>query len=349
MNRTALSLSLACLIPISIPAMAGDEPLATRAAHFGLDPTVAGWEQADADGDGIANRAELEQGTDPLSEDTDRDGFRDGMDLAPLSRVYIEWGSPFFTQGDNYLYPAPVWFVGAFQNGGLWKTDEPCAWRGDDETNPAVGRLVVVVNPELAEADLAVEVELEDEAGGDVRAGLLNGKGVFVAADLAGNLIGGKGGEKRVSFKAPFADTPGAVALALYRKAGKVTVYRTLLYVDEDADGLDREQEAQLGTSDRKADSDGDGLGDYDEFFKYGTNPVLIDSDGDGMPDGWEAAHRLNPAVANGGGDADGDGKSNFDEYRLGRNPNAAPMPDMEGLTRLRVNTPLEPDLGGED
>jgi len=36
------------------------------------------------------------------------------------------------------------------------------------------------------------------------------------------------------------------------------------------------------------ADSDGDGLSNYDEIVTYGTNPNLADTDGDGIPDGDE-------------------------------------------------------------
>ena len=344
MKRTALAVSV--LLVLQLPVLAGEDPLETRAAFFGLDTTAPGWEQADADGDGIANRVELEQGTDPLSEDTDRDGFSDGKDQSPLSRVYIEWGSPFFTKGDTYRYPAPRWFVGAFQKGGRWKAEEPNGWQADDEAVPRGGRLAIVVNPELADANLAVELELEDEAGSDLRAGLIDGEGAYVAQDLAGNLIGGKDGTKTVAFTAPFADNADSVALVLSRKGGKVTVYRTMLYVDEDGDGLDREQEEQLSSSDHKPDSDGDGLKDYEEVFKYGTDPAINDSDGDGMPDGWETQNKLNPAGKDGEGDNDGDGKSNYQEFRLGRNPNAAPKPDTAGLTRLRVGTPLEAEPG---
>ena len=37
------------------------------------------------------------------------------------------------------------------------------------------------------------------------------------------------------------------------------------------------------------ADSDGDGLSNYDEVVTYGTNPLVQDTDGDGLTDGWEA------------------------------------------------------------
>ncbi|HXG46776.1 MAG TPA: lamin tail domain-containing protein, partial [Methylomirabilota bacterium] len=46
------------------------------------------------------------------------------------------------------------------------------------------------------------------------------------------------------------------------------------------------------------------------------------DSDGDGMPDAWEIAHGLNPAVNDANGDLDLDGLTNFEEYLAGTAPN---------------------------
>ena len=45
------------------------------------------------------------------------------------------------------------------------------------------------------------------------------------------------------------------------------------------------------------------------------------DADSDGMPDAWETAHGLNPAVNDAAGDLDGDGVSNLAEYQQGLNP----------------------------
>ncbi len=46
-----------------------------------------------------------------------------------------------------------------------------------------------------------------------------------------------------------------------------------------------------------------------------------LDTDGDGMPDVWEIANRLNPAVADGDLDSDHDGLTNREEYLTGTNP----------------------------
>jgi len=51
------------------------------------------------------------------------------------------------------------------------------------------------------------------------------------------------------------------------------------------------------------------------------SSPVVSDTDGDGMPDSWESAHGLNPAVNDAALDPDGDGLTNLQEYTLGTDP----------------------------
>lgn len=55
--------------------------------------------------------------------------------------------------------------------------------------------------------------------------------------------------------------------------------------VDRDGDLLTDVREAQLGTDPLKADSEKDGLSDYEEIEIYGTNPMEPDSDFDGVAD----------------------------------------------------------------
>lgn len=54
----------------------------------------------------------------------------------------------------------------------------------------------------------------------------------------------------------------------------------------------ERQAEGQKFLKMRKADTDGDGLSDYHEVFKYNLNPNNKDSDGDGMPDTDENERR---------------------------------------------------------
>jgi hypothetical protein len=80
--------------------------------------------------------------------------------------------------------------------------------------------------------------------------------------------------------------------------------------VDLDGDGLDGACECQIGTNERLADTDGDGLNDGDEVgpgcsIIMGTSdPRRRDTDGDGLSDGEERAAGTNPLLR----DTDRDG-----------------------------------------
>lgn len=59
-------------------------------------------------------------------------------------------------------------------------------------------------------------------------------------------------------------------------------------------------------------DNDNDGVPDDED----------LDDDNDGMPDTWETANGLDPLTNDSASDADGDGYSNYREFRSGTNPN---------------------------
>lgn len=64
---------------------------------------------------------------------------------------------------------------------------------------------------------------------------------------------------------------------------------------DPDFDGVVTADEIALGTNPLQADTDGDGLSDYDEINTYFTDPLLADSDGDGVNDLLEILAGTNP------------------------------------------------------
>lgn len=65
----------------------------------------------------------------------------------------------------------------------------------------------------------------------------------------------------------------------------RISEFKAGTLKDTDKDGLDDGLEAELGTMCTTADTDADGLTDYEEYCKYRTDPTLVDSDGDGTPD----------------------------------------------------------------
>lgn len=92
-----------------------------------------------------------------------------------------------------------------------------------------------------------------------------------------------------------------AVGQAATAQAYDVEATRYYALWDHDGDGLNYEQESELGTNPFEADSDGDGLSDGEEVVVRGTDPTKVDTDEDTLSD-WEEVNS-NPnarGVANG-------------------------------------------------
>lgn len=120
---------------------------------------------------------------------------------------------------------------------------------------------------------------------------------------------------------------------------------------DTDDDGLSDFEEFTERSDPRRADTDGDGLSDADEKRRWQSNLLSVDSDGDARDiegnsiplaalfDGAELAAGTSPTLA----DTDGDGKTDLEERDVSnRDPRVAEIPqaDMqtEGALTVQMN-----------
>ena len=95
---------------------------------------------------------------------------------------------------------------------------------------------------------------------------------------------------------------------------------------------------------DRKADPDGDGLGNLEEFLA-GSNPLNPDTDGGGVPDGWEVKYGLDPTNPDDDTfDMDNDGWDNLREWEVGTNPLKANTDDDRYPLDSTDPDPLRPE-----
>lgn len=123
--------------------------------------------------------------------------------------------------------------------------------------------------------------------------------------------------------------------------------------LDPDSDGLSNRLEFIAGTNPQlddaallmTADTDGDGLTDYDELTVYGSDPHSPDSDDDGLIDGWEASFGLSLTQDDAWDDADGDGVSNRVEFLAGTIPtDALSVPQSVTTELISFETSMLPE-----
>ena len=145
----------------------------------------------------------------------------------------------------------------------------------DATEKPGVGSLNVVVDRALLTNDnLIYALHFFDSTNSSMFLDLLDIKGEMVVNDLYGNLLTGTQAHQTNWFEIPLAMFSNAATIRLRRGAGVITVYEGICYVDGDRDGLDKEQEAQLGSSDANNDTNGNRINDFDELFLHNVNPA---------------------------------------------------------------------------
>ncbi len=91
--------------------------------------------------------------------------------------------------------------------------------------------------------------------------------------------------------------------------------------LDSDADGLTNMEEYIANTNPNRADTDFDGLNDYQELNETNTNVLKADTDNDDLPDGWELSYDFDANTADSELDRDNDGYSNLIEFQFGSHP----------------------------
>ncbi len=101
--------------------------------------------------------------------------------------------------------------------------------------------------------------------------------------------------DRQTALNTAVASGDPAQCLVLTNNSDQVNCLDVVGVGDKDYDGLSASTESKLGTSDESADSDGDGLSDYDEYHKYKTDPAKSDTDSDGYSDKVEIDGGYNP------------------------------------------------------
>lgn len=276
-----------------------DGMLDSYEVFVGLDPTTND-ASLNYDSDDLLNSNEFLIWTDPFVADTDRDGFNDDSDSNATSRAFIDWGNPFYTTSNNYDYPAPDWWLDAEKSGGTWNTNAPSHWHVDASDTNACYLFIDIIDRTLLTNDLRHELLFYDHTNASLYVDLLDTNDIEVADNILGNLLAGTDTTVTTNMNIPLETYTNATSIVLRRGSGQITIYQSLLYIDKDNDGLDADQEKQLGTSDNHTDSDNDGLSDYQEVFTHNTDPTNADTDGDGVSDGLEVnLYGTNPLVQN--------------------------------------------------
>ncbi len=117
---------------------------------------------------------------------------------------------------------------------------------------------------------------------------------------------------------------------------------------DTDGDGInDFNELAEYGTDPLLADTDDDGINDFNEVFIYETDPLNLDSDGDLLYDGGELVYNTDPLNS----DSDGDGLTDGEEVYFALTDPASADTDGDGINDfdevVNGSDPLDPDSPG--
>ncbi|MFC2000580.1 RICIN domain-containing protein, partial [Chloroflexota bacterium] len=269
---------------------------------------------SDADGlsDGFEARSFVDLGTDPTKADSDGDGLNDKLELeigtSPAVKDTDSDGLSDYEENRGWLVSF-IYYGQSFTE-HVWP--DPLMVDSDGDGLTDYEEHQKELNPRSKDTD-------GDGVGdGDDNEGLL--LPLVFALNPASTDTDGDG----------LTDPTEATGwdITFTSTSGTQTIHVTSdpWLADTDFDGLSDYQEFNLSHP-RDIDTDGDGLNDFAERER-GTLITWCDTDLDGLDDGTEIGFGSDPLKA----DTDGDGLSDLEEFNLGSDP-TRPDTDGDGLT----------------
>ena len=90
------------------------------------------------------------------------------------------------------------------------------------------------------------------------------------------------------------------VAVSIFQFKSNIFSYGNRVKTDPLANLSSAERDDAEIAALKKADTDGDGLSDYDELYVYHSSPYMRDTDSDGIPDGEEVRRGTSPTCQEG-------------------------------------------------
>ncbi len=271
-------------------------------------------------GDGINDGAEkYVYGTDPLSNDTDKDGLDDKFELEIRpNKTYPEYGNiPNLYKTDPLINDTDKDNITDYQEvTGSYLVDGRKGYRTDP------------TSPDTDHDGLSDYKEIF--SGVDYWVNTTNNSYIAYPNATLFDTDNDNISDKREAIQKlnPTTNDTDGDGLSDYEETfiRGSNPHRT----DTDGDGLGDGEEVSLGTNPLFRDTDKDNITDGDEVNVYGTDPLVIDTDSDGLSDGEEILYyktnALNP-------DTDGDNITDGTEIKdYGTDPNLNDT-DSDGLT----------------